>query len=433
MDDGQKTKDTPAKVEKWKKENALPSAQDQMSDHWKKAHRELQKEKLRQLREKAQQDLESGKASPIDPNSPEIQDQLDQLARGMIAAVTLPVWIRERKCPLYQSSDSEYKEYVKLQSDEKRIADLKRQVGNWAISRLKNPIHQRNLAYIDFKGHVTVVLELVPQLHPPPLYEVPCLVVFRDGLGLGWKVLAPEIGSKMESLMRPGIAYAAAKASFKAFFSTSYAIAKAKFSGGDAPKIITFGNHNHKPPTSTPDSIMSKKEIERDNNIPSMSQWPSNPSIQELLRAVHNGQSFQERHNNLIKNIPFSTAIQIAAATYKHKHLHAMAQDQQRRTRGTVQVRGAIVCLGDRGKYRMDVTAVYLPAEDKFIGPMMLNNAYIVKNYSQWDKLEEAKEKERQKRIQNSLLARRTIIAEKDDDTSQKDKPASAGEKKEEE
>lgn len=430
--DDQKGKDGKEQVEKGKKENDLQSSsQGQVSDHWKKAHRELQREKIRQLQEKFQQDFENGKVSPGDPVSPEIQEQLDQVGKGIIAAISLPVWIRERKCPTYQPSDPEYKEYVKLQSNEQKIAEIKKQVGHWAVTRLKNPIHQKNLSYIDFKGHVTIVLELVPQLHPPPLYEVPCLVVYRDGLGVGWKVLRPEIGSKMQSLLRPSIAYAAAKASFKVFFSTSYAIAKAKFSGGDAPKFITFGHHIYKLPTSTPSSVMSQKEIERDNNIPSISQWPANPSIQELLRVVHGGQSFQETHNNLIKNIPFSTAMQVATTTYKFRHLHALMHEQQRRTRGTVQVRGAIVCLGDRGKYRMDVTAIYLPAEDKFIGPLMLTNAYVVKNYSQWDKLEGAKKKEGQKKLQNPSEGQQTTASEENDDTSSDGKPTSAGEAKE--
>lgn len=187
--------------------------------------------------------------------------------------------------------------------------------------------------------------------------------------------------------MRPAISFAAAKAAFSAFFSTSYTIAKAKFAS-ESPTVVTFG----KPPTPSPNSVMTEKEIERDNIIPPLSQWTSSPqSIQELLRAVHNGQTFQERHNNMIKHVPFSAAIQIAAATYRRKQVMGMTSQSQRKTRGIVVIRGTIVCQGDRGKYKLGVASVYLPSEDKFIGPLVVTSAYIIKDYSSWDKLLEAK------------------------------------------
>lgn len=41
----------------------------------------------------------------------------------------------------------------------------------------------------------------------------------------------------------------------------------------------------------------------------------------------------------------------------------------------------------------MTVCAVYLPSEDKFLGPLIVNNAYVVKDYSQWQEIEEKKKK----------------------------------------
>jgi len=311
----------------------------------------------------------------------------DGLPPDVISTVTVPIWIRARKGQLYQPDDPEYKDYVRIQSDKKKIAELKKQVADWAVARLKNPSHEINLNYIGFQGQVTVVLDLVPQLHPPPLYEMPALILFKDGIGIGWKVLRPDLGARMESMMRPGVTYDAAKASIKAFFSTTYAIAKARFFGGN-PAIIQIGAN--KPPNP----VMSQKELDKDNAIPPMSQWPKNTqAMQELLRAVHNGQNTRERHTELIKNLPFSVAVQFAAATFRRKQLHGLAHAQQNKARGVIQVRGAIVCMGDRGKYRMDVLAFYLPSEDKFVGTLIVRNAYIVKDYSQWQQIEEEKKK----------------------------------------
>lgn len=305
----------------------------------------------------------------------------------MISTITLPIWIRPRKSQLYQPDDPEYKDFARIQSDKKKIADLKKQVADMALARLKNPAHEVNLKHIAFKGQVTVVLDLVPQLQPPPLYEVPALTLFKDGIGFGWKVLRPDLGTRLESVMRPSVTYNAAKVSIRTFFWTTYAITRAKLSGGN-PAIVQLGVNKPSNP------VMSQKDLDTDNAIPPMSQWPTNTqAMQELIRAVHNGDTTRERHTELIKNLPFSTPVQWAAATFRRAQLHGMMHAQQDSARGVIQVRGAVVCMGDRGKYRMDVLAFYLPSEDKFVGSLLVRSAYIVKDYNQCQKLEEEKKK----------------------------------------
>lgn len=298
---------------------------------------------------------------------------------------------------MYTSDDPEAKDFVRIQSDPKKIEQLKRQVGQWAGSRLKNPAHDINLRYIGFNGQVGVALSLVPQLHPPPLYEVPALVIFKDGIGLGWKVLRPDLGSRMEAVFRPSVTYAAAKASLNVFFLTSYAILKAKVTGNQ-PMVVNF-----KPrPTS---STMSAKDIDRDNSMPSMSSLPAGmnaAALQELMKVLHNGANTRERHSDLIKQLPLSTAVQMAAATFRQKQLLGTAQAQQTRARGVLQVRGHIVCMGERGQYQLDVVAFYLPSEDKFLGPLVLSNAYVVKDYNQWQKIEDKQKKKLTDRKQES-------------------------------
>lgn len=355
--------------EKWRKEQGLTSEtkSQPLSDHWKKAHDAIQKSSTT-----------PSSAKSIPAGTP----------ADVISTITLPVWIREKKSPLYQPSDQEFKDYARVQADKKKVAELKKQVTDSAVARLKNPAHEANLKYIGFQGQVHIILELVPQLHPPPLYEVPALIVFKDGIGFGWKVFRPDLGTRMESILRPGVTYAAAKASVNTFFSTSWAISKAKFFGGKAPVVIGAGQFK------SPSSILSEKELEKDNAIPPLSQWPTNSqSMQELLRAVHNSASTRERHSELVKNLPFSVAVQLAAATFRRQQMVGLAHHQMSRARGALQIRGTVVCMGDRGRYKMSVCAVYLPSEDKFLGPLVVNNAYVVKDYSYWHELEEKKKK----------------------------------------
>lgn len=318
----------------------------------------------------------------------------------VISTITLPVWIRERKSQLYTSEDPEAKDYVRIQSDPHKVDQLKRQVGQWAGTRLKNPIHDVNLKYIEFTGQIGLALHLVPQLHPPPLYEVPAVVIFKDGIGLGWKVLRPDLGSRMEAVFRPGVTYAAAKASLNVFFLTSYAIMKAKLTGGQSVVV----NFKSAKPTS---SIVSAKDIDKDNSMPSMANLPSGMSsatMQELMKVLHNGASTRERHSDLIKQLPLSTAVQMATATFRQRQLHGIAHAQQSRARGVLQIRGHIVCFGKRGQYQLDVVAFYLPSEDKFLGPLVLSNAYVVKDYNQWQQLEEQQRKKLKDRKQGSGL-----------------------------
>lgn len=348
-------------------------------DHWQKQHDAIQKT--------------STAATPT--------FSTDGMPPDVISTITLPVWIRERKSALYTSDDAEAKDYARIQSDTQKVDQLKRQVGQWMTTRLKNPIHEVNLKYIGFNGKIGLALHLVPQLHPPPLYEVPAIVIFKDGIGLGWKLLRPDLGSRMEAVFRPGVTYAAAKTSIKVFCLTSYAILKAKITGGQ-PMVVNFKSLR---PAS---SVLSEKEIEKDNDLPSMANLPTGTNtatMQELIRVLHNGPNTRERHSELIKQLPLSTAVQLAAATFRHKQLHGIAHAQQHRARGVLQVRGHVVCFGDRGSYQLDVIAFYLPAEDKFLGPISLSHAYVVKDYNQWQQLElqQNKKKEQDRRAAQAI------------------------------
>lgn len=321
----------------------------------------------------------------------------------VVSTITLPVWIRAKSTPLYTSDDAEAKDYARIQSDAHKVDQIKRQVGQWMTTRLKNPIHEVNLRYVGFNGKIGLALHLVPQLHPPPLYEVPAIIIFKDGIGLGWKTLRPDLGSRMEAVFRPGVTYAAAKTSLKVFGLSSYAILKAKITG-DQSLVVKMKSVKPASP------VVSAKDIEKDNSLPSMANLPAGMNtakMHELIKVLHNGASTRERHSDLIKQLPLSTAVQLAAATFKQKQLHGIAHAQQSRARGVLQVRGHVVCFGERGTYQLDVVAFYLPAEDKFLGPLTLNNAYVVKDYNQWEQLEQQQEQQLKKMDRDRREAQR--------------------------
>lgn len=411
-------KDSPFS-EQWKKANEAlkagrktetTNAEDtsSLSDSWKKAHGEIQR------------------SNPASSTPQTVGDPPD-----VVKVVSLPplgLWTRQKQSPMYTPEDQEYKDYVKLQSDEKKVADLRKQVTELVFARLKNPAHQANLRYIDFNGVVHTLFEIVPQIHPPPLYEVPALIIFKDGIGTGWKTLRPDVGSKLETVFHPTVTYAAAKAGLWVFFSASYQIAKAKLFGDDTPMIVKQWNHHLKYHVKQPNPVMSAKELEKDNAIPQ--QLPGtkvNPqSMQELLKAMHSTNFSRERHSELVKQLPLTVAVQLAAATFRKRQLVGLALHQQARTRGTLQVRGVMECKGNRGSYIVEVCAVYLPSEEKFVAPLLVEKAYIAKDYSACDKIEEKRKtdlqaKQSQKR-QAVLEAK--LVAEEAPETKPSKPPA---------
>ena len=125
-------KDSPFS-EQWKKANEAlkagrktetTNAEDtsSLSDSWKKAHGEIQR------------------SNPASSTPQTVGDPPD-----VVKVVSLPplgLWTRQKQSPMYTPEDQEYKDYVKLQSDEKKVADLRKQVTELVFARLKNPAHQ---------------------------------------------------------------------------------------------------------------------------------------------------------------------------------------------------------------------------------------------------------------------------------------------------
>lgn len=326
-----RSKDGHEEWEAWKKKRGIviTSQQDpELSEHWKKAH---------EAHKKVNPDSDS--SSSITSSS-----QGDRLPPGVISTTILPIWIRPRKGQLYQPDDPEFKDYVRIQSDQKKVADLKKQVANWAATRLNIPHHQANLKHIGFNGTVTFTLELVPQIQPPPLYEVPAIIIFKDGIAIGWKTMRPDLGARMNSMMRPTAAYNATKASLRTFFWDTYAITKAKVTG-DNRTVAQLDAHLHAHAHAHSKSVTGAKESDKQNTTSPTSSWPSNSqAMQDLVKALHNGQTARDRHTELVKNLPFSTAVKHAAAQFRHVHLHGLAHHQQNKARGSIQIRGSMVC-----------------------------------------------------------------------------------------
>lgn len=367
---GTDTNKPPQSWEEWKKnqQESVGENDSQFSEQWKKAHKAIQ----------------NSNTTPK-PLEPQIVGQ----PSDVISTLTLPIWFREKRSPLYKPDDQEFKDFAKLQADEKKTRDLKVSVARTAAQRLSQPSHQNALKHIGWDhGEVHVFVELVPQLLPPPLYQVPAIIFFKDGVSLGWKTLRPDLGTKMEAVFRPSATWVAAKASLKAFFVSSYTIAKAKLSGRDPPGMHGTGFWKR-----TLADKLTKDPSSGNVNPPNVQWSMDQQSVQELVRSIHNNHDTRERHDGLLKNVPLSAAIEVAAHVFRHRQLVEIAHKQTHMARGAVQIKGVLACKGKVGMYKVNFMAVYLPSEDRFVGPVTLHQPYIVKDYKKVQQMEDQNKK----------------------------------------
>lgn len=359
----------------WKKQRGLPSeAAPEHSEHWKRAHEALNK---------------------TNPAANSTNSQTVEAPSDVLQLVTFPVWFRKKKGSIFTPEDPEFKEYAKLQADKKKSHELSQHLARLAAQKLmKDPMHHRNLHVIEWSGEIHFQFDVIPQLHAPPSYEIPALIIFKDGLGFGWKELNPEIGSKMEAIFNPGATWDATKASVRAFYTTSTLILKAKVFGTEPPHIHFHGHiHNHTQ-NPTPSQNNSAKDTKADSIAVDAFQWPTDQiTRQELVKALHNGQATKQRHTDLLQNLPLSTAVQVAARVFRHRQHHAIADKQQKRAKGAVVFRGNATCKGKLGMYKCTVVGMYLPAEDRFIGhvTLPLNQCFLIKNFAAAQKNEDSR------------------------------------------
>lgn len=358
------------KWQEWKKKQGF-GTEASHSDHWKKAHDAIQK---------TSESTTITSADSVDPAEP---------STDVIGSILLPVWFRKTKRNVpYRESEPEFKEFVRFQSDEKKVMEVTRHVVQRAETMLKNPGHQNNLRYIGFKeGKVNVEMAVIPQLLPPDIYEVPSVIMFQDGIALGWKPLPPHLGSKMNTIFHPGSTFEAAKASVYVFFYTSYAIIKSKVSGTPLhlPRFPNSKSHNH-----TTGQVHERERPGVDNGIKVNDRAPptssiSGQSIRDLLKSLHDGQSSAKLHTETVENIPFSYPIQAAARAFRVKQLQGLMQDRVDEARGSVKIAGKMYLRGTRGVYIVNVSALYLPAEDHFLGPVKID-VEIALNYAAMQK-----------------------------------------------
>lgn len=294
--------------------------------------------------------------------------------------LTIPVWIRKSPTRPYTPADPEWREYAKLQADTRKLEGLKKVVIDHVVRGMRQPIHLQRLKHIDFDGRAAFGLEVVPQLFPPAQYEIPALYLERDGISIGWRRLVPEVGARLDAMFRPGPTFAATTLSIKTFCQLSYRTAQNRVGEmlGYKPSPVLV------PSLPVPITTVDEKTKES-ITAGSSNKTRKTPTTWEELRLslldMHSGNA-KDLNRDLTSHLPFVVALKSAALVFRHKQKVDTALQKQKTTRGTVQIRGEAEFMGSKGKYKLQVLAVYSPAEDSFIGHIIINNAQLIQDFN---------------------------------------------------
>lgn len=302
-----------------------------------------------------------GPETPSQSHDPQQSKEIS-LPSDVVGMRRIPIWFRERRGRQYLESDPEFQEFVRFQSDKKRTSSAIQHVTKSAHTSIKQRYmshHKNILAYIGFQGNVYPQLmdvAIIPQIIPPPSYEVPTLFIYRDGISVGWTALPPDMGRKWNVIFHPLVTLAAAKASAQVFFHLSYHIIYSKISGSPNLHIPTL-----------PGILSAKPSSNNDREVSGQNLDSASAKVKDLIKAFHEGQSSAKRHSDMLAHLPLSHPIKVAAVVFRRKQLDGLARTQVDQARGTVRITGKLVYEGRFGRYIVNVTATYLPAEDRFL------------------------------------------------------------------
>ncbi|KAJ9637514.1 hypothetical protein H2204_004663 [Knufia peltigerae] len=300
--------------------------------------------------------------------------------------VWLP-WMRARAPPMYTPDDPDWKEYQKLQQDQKLITSIKLQVVQMALETAL-PRYRLNMAAVGASPYVVRMdLDVVPPIYPPEIYEVSCLCFESNKLSIAWQELSPGVGSKVYHVFHPVQAGNAFYYGIRQFVTVSYAITRAR--------LIDFYNFVQKPAAdgdkdvgeNTPNTsaLSESDKLESKLWINGLSEKDKAPFL-PYLSGEYSEQLSVRAYRDMVKSITYQQAIESGVVVFRAKMNALRALSGQLHVRDGVSVEGSLVWIGTRGRFRLNVRAIYSPERGSIVGNVFLERAYIVPDTSKWHK-----------------------------------------------
>ena len=359
------------------------------TSEYKRRANESPSEKHKRLQQLSRQEAE-GKAI-VSRNGSSKPDALSESApgTGSITQLTTPIWFRERKREFFQETDPEWQSFLQFQQDQSKVNEVYTKLYETVTMQMNSPRHALQLQYIGFLNSIAANFELIIPIFRPIAYEVPCISVTPEWkVDFGWLALPPSSSANIERMFHPVVFWQAFLAGVKAFSFTTFYITKARIldqyhgakptsmvvsmvQKGDQ-KIITDIvveknlSHEQQMITQLPMNQMSQKHAKL--NLPFLRGEPAADSVMKM------------NYRNVVSSITYSDAIEHASGVFKQTWLDKQTAAVQDTTTGVVLIKGHLDCFGERGRYRVEVVAFYLPSQDAFVGKPQITSAFIIQD-----------------------------------------------------
>lgn len=317
--------------------------------------------------------------------------------------IRIPIWFRQRQGPNFLASEPEGKEFIRIQNDEKKRKQLRKDIVRWTTASVKKELSRFPSVTIS-----AVDLKFFPSARPPK-WEIPSLYIMRDGsLVPGWFTLPPQDGARLEHILRPTSTFDAAKASIKAFCRVIYVSAVVRWNGGNINDVL------HKHASKMQNARAIDEQAKDPNSLAGQSIWPA---LDQYLKPTDSLADAKSVHYGVLKSIPFSAAVAFASAIFRERQLMALEKYRKKNTQGLMCIRGSVTFTTEIGNLIVHVGADYSPSEDCFVGRPKVTTAIWQYDYRALEKLESAA-KQKKQTIAQQLYG----ISQSQFETSQPDK-----------
>lgn len=307
---------------------------------------------------KTVQVADAGKVSPIGRKQP-----VDVHALW----IPIPVWTIKTKSGEYKATDPEWKEFVKLEGDPKRVKALKAATAKAVATAVLDQLPSTALKAWGFDEKVkfdTGHIDFVFPFGPPPIYERPGLMITSTGLRLANQKLPDDTGRRYYRIFHPAIFAQAFWAGGKAFCQFYYARAVAKatklLAGDSQNRLLTTLAKSFKGYTAAQQAQL--KDAFTVSRPSTLIDPTDSAALLKLLLPSPDPQS----------------ALAVATKAYKRKQTTLQVAKLKECPRGGCFLTGYVDVIGSKATVRVTMKAVYIPSQDIFLGTPTVGEAIVM-------------------------------------------------------
>ena len=311
-------------------------------------------------------------------------------AQDVSFVLRLP-YIQQKHPVPYKETDKEWIEASRLMNDPAKLGALKRviveeTIKGWARDKPTFECIKRVSPGKGSKG-VESFFDVVVPLNRPPRFEQHAVVWLPGGPRLAKLQLSNTTASRILRIWYPDVSIYAFWNAGKVFTYASYESAKSRFNSKDS------SNASVVMPFSLPASPKNTAAH------PSSSARKPGTSSDTRLDATKTDDPLLASFFQLAKTLaPESPLAQAKMAFWRS--LSAMQiQKLQYVPEGAVVFQGHVSLVGYRGKVKSTISAIYLPAEDRLILPIIIERTEVVPDTARWHQADPKKH-----RLQSNLM-----------------------------